>query len=129
MAAERGQPRDGWGGGGRPGVGCRGWLGGEPREPPGVRGSEFVFEDVSVELGGREVLGNVSTSIADHGITVVLGPSGSGKSTLLRLCNRLVIPSSGRVCRQGVDIETIDPLALRRRVAMVFQRPTPFPGS
>lgn len=82
-----------------------------------------------MELGGREVLHGVSTAIADHGITVVLGPSGSGKSTLLRLCNRLVVPSAGRVCRQGVDVETLDPLDLRRRVAMVFQRPTPFPGT
>lgn len=102
---------------------------GGPRETPVVHGSEFLFEDVSVELRGREVLHGVTTSIADHGVTVVLGPSGSGKSTLLRLCNRLVVPSAGRVRRQGVDIDAIDPLELRRKVAMVFQRPTPFPGT
>lgn len=63
------------------------------------------------------------------GITVLAGPSGSGKSTLLRCCNRLELPSAGRVLFQGQDVADQDPLHLRRRVGMVFQRPTPFPGT
>lgn len=59
----------------------------------------------------------------------MFGPSGSGKSTLLRLCNRLEVPTSGRVSFRGEDIAGIDPLWLRRRVGMCFQRPTPFPGT
>lgn len=59
----------------------------------------------------------------------MVGPSGSGKSTLLRLCNRLDVTDSGRVCFRGADVATLDPLTLRRRVGMVFQRPTPFPGT
>ncbi len=62
-------------------------------------------------------------------VTVLVGPSGSGKSTLLRLCNRLELPSGGRVLFRGADVDGLDPLALRRRVGMVFQRPTPFPGT
>jgi putative ABC transport system ATP-binding protein len=60
---------------------------------------------------------------------VLVGPSGAGKSTLLRLCNRLDVPTSGRVLFRGDDVAGLDPLALRRRVGMVFQRPTPFPGT
>lgn len=58
-----------------------------------------------------------------------MGPSGSGKSTLLRLCNRLEVPESGVVRFRGDDLATLDPLHLRRRVGMVFQRPTPFAGT
>jgi putative ABC transport system ATP-binding protein len=58
-----------------------------------------------------------------------VGPSGSGKSTLLRLCNRLEAPTSGTVRFRGDDVADLDPRELRRRVGMVFQRPTPFAGS
>lgn len=63
------------------------------------------------------------------GVTVVVGPSGSGKSTLLRCCNRLEVPTAGRVLFRGDDVAGLEPLWLRRRVGMVFQRPTPFPGT
>lgn len=59
----------------------------------------------------------------------MVGPSGSGKSTLLRLCNRLDIPDAGSVRYRGADVSGLDPLALRREVGMVFQRPTPFSGT
>jgi putative ABC transport system ATP-binding protein len=58
-----------------------------------------------------------------------VGPSGSGKSTLLRLCNRLEVPEGGVVRFRGDDVASLDPLHLRRRVGMVFQRPTPFTGT
>lgn len=48
---------------------------------------------------------------------------------MLRCCNRLVAPTTGRVCFRGDDVAGLDPLRLRRRVGMVFQRPTPFPGT
>ncbi|HIW91154.1 MAG TPA: ATP-binding cassette domain-containing protein [Candidatus Corynebacterium avicola] len=63
------------------------------------------------------------------GITALTGPSGSGKSTVLRCCNLLESPTSGRITYQGEDLADADPLVLRRDVAMVFQRPTVFPGS
>lgn len=62
-------------------------------------------------------------------MTVIVGPSGAGKSTLLRTCNRLEVPTSGRVLFQSVDVASLDPLSLRRRVGMVFQDPTPFGGT
>lgn len=89
----------------------------------------FTFLDVVVERSGRRALDGFSARLPVTGITAVLGPSGSGKSTLLRLCNRLEVPTKGRVLLDGDDIATLDPLRLRRRVGMVLQRPTPFPGT
>ena len=75
------------------------------------------------------ILDGVDLVIERGRLTVIAGPSGSGKSTLLRLCNRLEVPTSGQVLLDGVDIASIDPLALRRRAAMVFQRPVVFAGT
>ncbi len=85
----------------------------------------FEFERVTVTRAGRRVLDEVTASIPAAGITVVTGPSGAGKTTMLRLCNRLDVPSGYR----GRPLDDLDPLVLRRRVGMVFQRPAPFPGS
>jgi putative ABC transport system ATP-binding protein len=89
----------------------------------------FEFLDVVVERQGARALDGLTAAIPAHGVTAVFGPSGSGKSTLLRLCNRLELPTSGRVSFYGWDIAGLDPLRLRRRVGMCFQRPTPFPGT
>ncbi|OBJ08005.1 glycine/betaine ABC transporter [Mycobacterium sp. 1482292.6] len=91
--------------------------------------SVFEFLDVVVERQGVRALDGLTAAIPAHGVTAVFGPSGSGKSTLLRLCNRLELPTSGRVSFYGSDIAALDPLWLRRRVGMCFQRPTPFPGT
>ncbi len=84
---------------------------------------------MTVDGVDRPRLDAATGAVPDEGVTVIVGPSGSGKSTLLRCCNRLEVPSSGRVLLRGADVSEGDPLALRRRVGMVFQRPTPFPGS
>jgi putative ABC transport system ATP-binding protein len=90
----------------------------------------FEFENVSVRGDeGRWRLRGVNGSIAAAGVTALLGPSGSGKSTLLRCCNRLEVPAEGAVRFRGADVAALDVLQLRRRVSMVFQRPTPFPGT
>jgi putative ABC transport system ATP-binding protein len=89
----------------------------------------FGFERVTVVRAGRRVLDEVTASVPATGITVVSGPSGAGKTTLLRLCNRLEIPDAGTVAYRGQPLDELDPLVLRRQVGMVFQRPTPFPGS
>ena len=91
--------------------------------------SVFDFVDVVVERDRVRALDGLTAAIPGRGVTAVFGPSGSGKSTLLRLCNRLEVPTSGRVSFCGKDIAGIDPLWLRRRVGMCFQRPTPFPGT
>jgi putative ABC transport system ATP-binding protein len=89
----------------------------------------FEFDRVTVVRASRAVLSEVTAQIPAAGITVVSGPSGAGKTTLLRLCNRLEVPDAGTVCYRGQPLDQLDPLVLRRRVGMVFQRPTPFPGS
>src|SRR6516165_5568451 len=89
----------------------------------------FEFERVIVRRAGRPILDEVTARIPAAGITVISGPSGAGKTTLLRLCNRLEVPDEGRLCYRGQPLDELDPLMLRRRVGMVFQRPTPFPGS
>jgi len=90
----------------------------------------FEFVHLGVRgVGDRWRLRDVNGSIAPSGVTALVGLSGSGKSTLLRCCNRLEVPAEGAVHYRGVDIATLDVLQLRRRVAMVFQRPTPFPGT
>ena len=90
----------------------------------------FGFEQVTVLApAGTVILSDLTTTVPDEGITVVLGRSGAGKSTLLRLCNRLSVPSTGRVRFRGADVAGLDPLALRRTVGMVFQQPTPFAGT
>lgn len=91
--------------------------------------SLFSFEDVVVEVGGARVLDGASAEVPLDGVTCLVGRSGSGKSTLLRLCNRLEVTTSGVVRFHGEDVSSLDPLAHRRRVGMVFQRPTPFPGT
>ncbi|HEY8525548.1 MAG TPA: ATP-binding cassette domain-containing protein [Acidimicrobiales bacterium] len=89
----------------------------------------FTLDDVSLEVEGRRVLDHVDLTVGDRGITVIVGPSGGGKTTLLRLLNRLEVPTSGVVRFRGDPLDELDPLALRRRVGMVFQRPAPFPGT
>jgi putative ABC transport system ATP-binding protein len=91
--------------------------------------SVFEFVDVAVVRDGVRALDGFTAAVPGRGVTALFGPSGSGKSTLLRLCNRLEVPNSGRVSFCDKDIADIDPLSLRRRVGMCFQRPTPFPGT
>jgi len=90
----------------------------------------FSFERVVVTgEGGVTILHGVDLEVSSEGVTVLAGASGAGKSTLLRLCNRLEVPSSGRVLYRGNDVAQLDPLTHRREVGMVFQRPTLFPGT
>jgi putative ABC transport system ATP-binding protein len=77
----------------------------------------------------RAVLDGVDTDIPGDGTTVLWGTSGAGKTTLLRLLDRLDVPDAGVVRYRGTPLDDLDPLALRREVGMVFQRPTPFAGT
>ncbi|MCU0307209.1 MAG: phosphate ABC transporter ATP-binding protein [Thermoleophilia bacterium] len=98
--------------------------------PPAAGDALFSLEGVRVTgPAGERVLDGLSAEVPAAGVTVVAGPSGAGKTTLLRLCNRLEAPDAGVVRFRGDDVAGLDPLALRRRVGMVFQRPTPFGGT
>ncbi len=96
---------------------------------PAGEGALFAFQAVSVGDPSAPILSAVTATVPATGITVVAGPSGAGKTTLLRLCNRLEVPSAGRVLLRGRDVATLDVLALRRRVGMVFQQPVLFGGT
>ena len=101
-----------------------------PTRIPAESTELLAFDGVSFAVDAdREILHEVSLSVAPAAVTVLAGPSGAGKSTLLRLGNRLDIPSAGSVRFRGQDSAAIDPRELRRRVGMVFQRPVPFAGA
>ena len=90
--------------------------------------------DVSVYYGSHRAVADVTLTVEPRTITAVIGPSGCGKSTFLRTLNRMheVIPGGrveGKVLLDDEDIYApeVDPVAVRRSVGMVFQRPNPFP--
>lgn len=89
----------------------------------------FRLDGVSVEVGAKRVLDDVDLTIPAGCLTVLAGPSGAGKTSLLRLLNRLDVPTHGTVTLRGTDLASIAATALRRDVAMVFQRPPLFPGT
>jgi putative ABC transport system ATP-binding protein len=76
--------------------------------------------------GEAEILRGVTFAVQAGEVFSVVGPSGAGKSTLLRTINRLLEPTAGNIFLDGVPIEEIDPLELRRRIGMVFQLPALF---
>ena len=94
----------------------------------------LTTRELSAFFGQSRVVSNVSIDFADREVTAIIGPSGCGKSTLLRCLNRMheTVPgasTTGKVSLDGSDIYApgADPIAVRRHVGMVFQRPTPFP--
>jgi len=91
-------------------------------------------KNVNVFYGAKQALNNVSIAIQDRSVTAFIGPSGCGKSTFLRCFNRMndVIPNcrvEGSIIMGDVDVNSpqIDPVLLRARIGMVFQKPNPFP--
>lgn len=86
------------------------------------------IEHVSKKFGGKSVLKDVCATIRDGEIFAIIGPSGSGKSTLLRTINLLETPDGGRIVVDGIDIhaEKRRVIEIRRRMAMVFQKPAAF---
>jgi putative ABC transport system ATP-binding protein len=99
-----------------------------PPDAPGEKTPLFEFDGVSLDADSDRILDSIDLRIGP-GFTAVVGPSGSGKSSLLRLLNRLDAPTEGAVRFGGADLADLDPLELRRQVAMVFQRPLIFPGT
>jgi phosphate transport system ATP-binding protein len=106
--------------------------------PPTEGSPEYVveLEGVSCYYGSFRAVREVDIKVAKQEITALIGPSGCGKSTLLRTINRMndLIPSyrsEGRILLDGQDLsaKSVDPVAVRRRVGMVFQKPNPFPKS
>ncbi len=101
---------------------------------PLVTIDRMAVEQVSVAYGPKQAVKSVSLPIRKGEVLALIGPSGCGKTTLLRSLNRLTeltrgATISGRITLDDVDIATLEPTALRRRVTMVFQQPNPFPMS
>jgi phosphate transport system ATP-binding protein len=104
--------------------------------PVSLEPSKIVVRDVSVFYGAKQALDSVSIDIPGKAVTAFIGPSGCGKSTFLRCINRMndTIPGcrvEGAVEIDGEDVndKAIDPVVLRAKVGMVFQKPNPFPKS
>jgi phosphate transport system ATP-binding protein len=93
-------------------------------------------EELSVWYGQKQALDGITLTIPRGKITAIIGPSGCGKSTLIRVFNRMndLIPGfrlEGKIYYEGHDLyaKDVDPVEIRRRIGMVFQKPNPFPKS
>lgn len=109
---------------------------GQTAKPAPAPDNVFEISEVSCSYGSFTAVRNISLNIPRHRITALIGPSGCGKSTLLRCLNRMndLVPNTvvgGTLRYNGEDIygEGIDPVEVRRRIGMVFQKPNPFPKS
>jgi phosphate transport system ATP-binding protein len=96
----------------------------------------FDVDDISVYYGQKRAIRNVTMELYKNEITALIGPSGCGKSTFIRCLNRMndLIPSArveGKLVYHGEDLydTRIDPVQVRKRIGMVFQKPNPFPKS
>ena len=100
------------------------------------RPTVFAIKDLGVWYGKSLALAGVTMDIRKNTVTAVIGPSGCGKSTFIRCLNRMsdAVPGikvDGQIEYHGRDLRgaRIDPVEVRRRIGMVFQRPNPFPKS
>jgi phosphate transport system ATP-binding protein len=97
-------------------------------------GDAIVVEGLDAWFGPRQVLKGIELSVAPNTVTAIIGPSGCGKSTFIRCLSRMheVVPGArvqGRVRVHGEDVYApgVDPVDVRRRIGMVFQKANPFP--
>jgi phosphate transport system ATP-binding protein len=104
--------------------------------PKARREPIFDVDDINVYYGSKRAIRNVTLDLFKNEITALIGPSGCGKSTFIRCLNRMndLIPSArveGKLVYHGEDLydERIDPVQVRKRIGMVFQKPNPFPKS
>jgi phosphate transport system ATP-binding protein len=103
---------------------------------PSAREAIFDVDAVSVHYGEKLAIRDVSLDLYKNEITALIGPSGCGKSTFIRCLNRMndLIPAAkvdGAIVYHGEDLyaSNIDPVQVRKRIGMVFQKPNPFPKS
>jgi len=99
-----------------------------------VEGAVLEIENLSAGFDGKDVVKGVSLEIPANKVTAIMGPSGCGKTTFIRCINRMHELAAnahvtGTVLLDGEDVYRMNPILLRRRIGMVFQRPNPFPKS
>lgn len=102
----------------------------------GIGGAKIDCRNVSVHYQGKPAIQNISMKVPDKAVTALIGPSGCGKSTFLRCLNRMNdtidgTEVNGEILMDGQNINSseVDPVQLRAKVGMVFQKPNPFPKS
>ncbi|MBL8118928.1 MAG: ATP-binding cassette domain-containing protein, partial [Anaerolineae bacterium] len=102
----------------------------------GHTANAIEIKNVNIYYGSKLAVKDVNCAIESHKITAFIGPSGCGKSTVLRSINRMndLIPDArveGEVLFRGENLygANVDPVQVRRRIGMVFQKPNPFPKS
>jgi phosphate transport system ATP-binding protein len=107
-----------------------------PDGAPRQRDVIFDVDDINVYYGEHKAIRNVTLDLHVNEITALIGPSGCGKSTFIRCLNRMndLIPTArvdGKIVYHGEDLyaPNIDPVQVRKRIGMVFQKPNPFPKS
>jgi len=95
---------------------------------------KFDIQNLNAWFGSKHVLKNINMKIEENAVTAIIGPSGCGKTTFIRCLNRMheITPGarvSGKVIFNGVNIydNGVDPVMVRRKIGMVFQKPNPFP--
>jgi phosphate transport system ATP-binding protein len=99
-----------------------------------LRRSKVSIKGINAWFGTKQALKNINMEIEENSATAFMGPSGCGKTTLIRCLNRMheMTPGAkakGQVILDGIDIydKSIDPVVIKRRIGMVFQKPNPFP--
>jgi len=97
-----------------------------------MESSVLTVKDFSAFFGDNRILKDINISISDNLVTALMGPSGCGKTTLIRCVNRMheLIPGakvSGKIYLREDDVYSMEPILLRRKIGMVFQKPNPFP--
>jgi len=104
---------------------------GSTRAPEHMSETKMSSKNVEAYFGKSQALFGISLDIPTNSVVAIIGPSGCGKSTYLRCLNRMheVAGGSrkGSIILDGEDVDSYDPVVLRRRVGMVFQKPNPFP--
>jgi phosphate transport system ATP-binding protein len=93
------------------------------------------IKELNAWFGSHQVIQNISLSAVQNEVLALIGPSGCGKSTFLRCINRLHEETKGAVAKgeilfggKNINSYEVDPVAVRREIGMVFQKPVPFPG-
>ncbi len=100
-----------------------------------MNNAKVTLENMNVHFDSNHAVKSVSLDFMENTVTSIIGPSGCGKSTLLRSINRMhdLVPSAkvtGRILFDGMDLydRSVDPVAIRRKIGMVFQKANPFPA-
>ena len=108
----------------------------QPSQREVAKETVFQIQNLAAHYGKSTAVKDITFDIKERSVTAIIGPSGCGKSTFIRCLNRMndVIPSfhaDGKILFHGVDLQgkDVDPVSVRRRIGMVFQKPNPFPKS